>query len=165
MVQQHGRGEACLSRDADEFVCAFEHHADAARFYHGLGQRLEHFGRELSGAKPRIIPCSRHRQAGNTRGECLGFECRGGKDRQGRDHLNRRTARQTLRASRKRCTAWCQENRPLRLPVLVQRLTAKLRGYDHDDGVHGHAASLKAFFHTAIRRWLTWLNRRRHRHS
>jgi len=145
-------------------VCAFEDQADAERFYHVLGQRLETFGLELSGAKTRIIPCSRHRQAGKTRFECLGFECRWGKDRKGRDHLKRRTARKKLRASLKRFTAWCKENRHLRLPVLFQRLNAKLRGYDNYYGVHGNAASLKEFFHNAIRLLLKWLNRRSQRH-
>ena len=66
VVKQHCRGEACLIRYADDFVCAFEDQADAERFYNVLGQRLEKFGLELSGAKTRIIPFSRHRQAGKT---------------------------------------------------------------------------------------------------
>jgi RNA-directed DNA polymerase len=165
VVKQHCRGEACLIRYADDFVCAFENQADAERFYNVLGQRLEKFGLELSGAKTRIIPFSRHRQAGKTSFEFLGFEFRWGKDRQGRDHLKRRTARKKLRASLKRFTVWCTENRHLRLPVLFQRLNAKLRGYDNYYGVHGNAASLKEFFNKAIRLLLKWLNRRSQRHS
>jgi RNA-directed DNA polymerase len=149
VVKQHCRGEACLIRYADDFVCAFENQADAERFDTVLGQRLEKFGLELSGAKTRIIPFSRHRQAGKTSFELLGFEFRWGKDRKGRDHLKRRTARKKLRASLQRFTGWCQENRHLRLPVLFQRLNAKLRGYYKYDGVHGNAASLKAFFNKA----------------
>jgi RNA-directed DNA polymerase len=149
VVKQHCRGEACLIRYADDFVCAFENQADAERFDTVLGQRLEKFGLELSGAKTRIIPFSRHRQAGKTSFEFLGFEFRWGKDRKGRDHLKRRTARKKLRASLQRFTGWCQENRHLRLPVLFQRLNAKLRGYYKYDGVHGNAASLKAFFNKA----------------
>jgi len=165
VVKQHCRGEACLIRYADDFVCAFEDQADAERFYNVLGQRLEKFGLELSGAKTRIIPFTRHRQAGKTSFEFLGFEFRWGKDRKGRDHLKRRTARKKLRASLKRFTAWCQENRHLRLPVLFQRLNAKLRGYYNYDGVLGNAASLKEFFNKAIRILLKWLNRRSQRHS
>ena len=146
-------------------MCAFENQADAERFYNVLGQRLGKFGLELSGAKTRIIPFSRHRQAGKTRFEFLGCEFRWGKDRTGSDHLKRRTARKTLRASLKRFTAWCQASRHLRLPVLFQRLNAKLRGYYNDSGVHGNAASLQEFFNKAIRLVLKWLNRRRQRHS
>jgi Group II intron, maturase-specific domain len=49
--------------------------------------------------------------------------------------------------------------------VLFPRLNAKLRGYYNYYGVHGNAASLKAFFNNARRLVLKWLNRRRQRHS
>ena len=165
VVKRHCRGEACLLRYADDFVCAFEEQAEAERFYTVLRQRLEKFGLELSGAKTRIIPFSRHRQAGKTSVGFLGFEFRWGKDRKGRDHLKRRTARQKLRASLKRFTAWCKENRHLRVAVLFQRLNAKLRGYYNYYGVHGNAASLQEFFNKAIRILLKGLNRRSQRHS
>ena len=146
-------------------VCAFEDQADAERFYSVLGQRLEKFGLELSGAKTRIIPFSRHRQAGKTSFEFLGFEFRWGKDRKGKDHLKRRTARKKLRSALKRFTAWGKENRHHRLPELFKRLNAKLRGYYNDYGVHGNAASLKEFFNKAMRIDLKRLNRRSQRHS
>ena len=94
-----------------------------------LGKRREQYGLELSAAKTRIIPFSRPRHAGKTSCEFLGFEFRWGKDRKGQDHLKRRTARKKLRTVLKRFTAWCQEHRHLRLPVLFQRLNATLRGY------------------------------------
>jgi RNA-directed DNA polymerase len=163
-VKRHCRGEACLIRYADDCVCAVEDHAAAERFYTGLGQRLEKFGRELSGAKTRIIPCSRHRLAGKTSVEVLGLECRWGTDRTGKDHLKRRTARKTLCTSLQRFTAWGKEHRHRRVPGLFTRLNAKLRGYDNSDGVHGTAASLNECFNSAIRILLKWLNRRRQRH-
>lgn len=165
VVKQHCRGEACLIRYADDFVCAFEVQADAERFYKVLGQRLEKFGLELAAVKTRMIPFSRDRAAGRTSFELLGFEFRWGKDRKGKDHLKRRTARKKLRTSLKRFTVWCKEHRHLRLPVLFQRLNAKLRGYYNDYGVHGNAASLKEFFNKAMRILLKWLNRRSQRHS
>jgi hypothetical protein len=164
VVKPHCRGEAYLIRDADDFVCAFEGQRDAARFYNVLGKRREKFGLELSGAKTRLIPCSRHRLAGKTRFEFLGCEFRWGKDRKGQDHLKRRTTRQKLRNALQRFTAWCKANRHLRRSVLFQRLNAKLRGYDNDDGVHGNAASLQQCCNSAMRMLLKWLNRRRQRH-
>ena len=159
VVKRHGRGEACLMRSADDCVGAFADHADAERFDSVLGQRLAKCGLELSGAKTRIMPFSRHRQAGKTRCEFLGVEFRWGEDRKGREHLKRRTARKQLRVSLKRCTAWCQENRHLRLPELFKRLNAKRRGYYKYYGVHGNAASLHEFFTKAMRIFLKWLNR------
>ena len=143
VVKRRCRGEACLRRYAGDFVCAFEDQTAAERYYTGRGQRREKFGRARSDSKTRIIPFSRHRRAGKTRFECLGFECRWGKARKGKDHLKRRTARKELRTSLQRVTAWCKAHRHLRLPVRFQRLHAKLRGYDNDYGVHGNAASLQ----------------------
>jgi len=143
----------------------FEDQADAERFYNVLGQRLEKFGLELSGAKTRLMPCSRHRQAGKTRFELLGFAFRWGKDRKGKEHLKRRTARKKHRSALQRFTAWCKENRHHRWPALFKRLNAKLRGYYNDSGVHGNAASLQEFFNQAMRILLKWLNRRSQRHS
>jgi group II intron reverse transcriptase/maturase len=161
----HCRGEACLIRSADDFVCAFEAQGDAERFDKVLGKRRETFGLELSAAKTRIIPFSRHRHVEKTSFEFLGFAFRWGKDRTGKDHLKRRTARKKLRSALKRFTAWCKENRHLRRSVLCQRLHATLRGYDNYYGVHGNAASLKQFFNSAMRILLKWLNRRSQRHS
>ena len=165
VVKRHCRGEACLRRSADEFVCAFADRADAERFYNVWGRRLKKFGLELSGAQTRIIPFRRYRQGGKMRVECLGCEFRWGKDRKGKEHLKRRTARQKLQSALKRVTAWCKEHRHLRLPVLFQRLNAKLRGYYNYYGVHGNAASLQEFFNKAIRILFKGLNRRRQRHS
>jgi RNA-directed DNA polymerase len=163
VVTQPCRGEACLSRDADDVVCAVEVPAEAERFDKGLGQRLEKFGLELAAATTRMIPFSRYRAAGRTSCACLGCEFRWGQDRQGKAHLQRRTARKKLRTSLKRFTAWCQEHRHRRLPVLFQRLHATLRGSYHDYGVHGNAASLQECFNKAMRIVLTWLNRRSQR--
>ena len=165
VVNPHGRGAAGLSRSADDGVGAFAAQGEAERFYQVVGNRREQDGLDLSAATTRSLPFSRHRHAGTTSVEFLGFECRWGKDRKGNNHLKRRTARKKLRNALKRFTAWCKENRHLRLPVLSQRLHAKLRGYSNDYGVHGNAASLKQFFNSAMRILLQWLNRRSQRHS
>lgn len=164
VVKQHGRGEACRIRYAEDGVCAFAEQADAKRFDHVLGQRLEKCGRELSAAKTRRIPLQRYRGAGQTSVAFRGVECRWGKERKGPDHLKRRTARKKLRNALKRCPAWCKEPRPLRLPVLCKRLHAKRRGDYKDYGVEGNAAILQEFFNSAMRILRKWLNRRSQRH-
>ena len=165
VVKQPCRGEACLIRSADDFVCAFERPPEAERFDTMLGQRRGTFGLELSAEKTRVLPCSRQPPAPKTSVEFLGFECRGDKDRAGQDHITRRTARKKLRNSLKRCTPWCREHRHLRLGVLCARLNAKLRGYDHDSGVPGNFAGLKPFFSHALGILKPWLNRRSQRRS
>ena len=165
VVKPSCRGEACLIRYADDFVCAFERQPEAERFYTMLGQRLGKFGLELSAEKTRVIPFSRQPPEPKTSFEFLGFECRWDKDRAGKDHVTRRTARKKLRNSLKRFTQWCRENRNLRLGVLFARLNAKLRGYYNYYGVPGNSAGLKQFFSQALGILKKWLNRRSQRRS
>jgi RNA-directed DNA polymerase len=158
-------GEACLIRFADDFVCAFEKEAEARRFYEALGSRLEKFGLELSAEKTRIVPFSAKEKPGETSFDFLGFEFRWGKDRAGKAHVERRTARKSLRKSLMRFKEWCRENRHLRMSEIFKRLNAKLRGYYNYYGVHGNYDSLREFYHEAIGLLWKYLNQRSQRHS
>jgi RNA-directed DNA polymerase len=159
------RGEACLIRYADDYVCAFQHQAEAERFYKELGPRLGKFGLELSEEKTRVLPFDRSQPSGGPRFEFLGFEFYWGKDRSGKAHLKRRTSRKKLRSSLKRFTEWCKKSRNVRLTMLFQRLNIKFRGYYNYYGVHGNTRSLKQFFESAMRILKKWLNRRSQRCS
>jgi group II intron reverse transcriptase/maturase len=165
VVKPQCRGEACLLRYADDYICAFEYQEEAERFYTALGPRLEKFGLTLAAEKTRILSFSRQQPPDQGSFEFLGFEFRWGQDRGGKAHLKRRTARPKLRASLRRFTQWCRENRHQRLSVLFKQLNSKLRGYYQYYGVHGNSASLKQFFDGALRRLLKWLNRRSQRSS
>jgi RNA-directed DNA polymerase len=165
VIKPQCRGEACLLRYADDYICAFEHKAEAERFYAALGARLEKFGLTLAAEKTRILPFHRHQPPGQERFEFLGFEFYWGRDRAGRAHLKRRTACAKLRASLQRFTQWCKENRHRRLRELFKQLNGKLRGYYQYYGVHGNSASLQQFFDRAVRILLKWLNRRSQRPS
>jgi RNA-directed DNA polymerase len=146
-------------------VCAFERQPEAERVYTMRGQRLGKFGLARSAEKTRVMPFSRHPPAPRTRFEFLGFEFRGDKDRAGKAHGTRRTARKQLRNSLKRCTPWCRENRPLPLGGLLARLNAMLREYSHYYGVPGNFAGLKPFFSQALEMLKKWRNRRSQRRS
>ena len=90
--------EACLIRYTDDFVCAFERADAADRFMVDLETRLEKFGLRLSRTKTRKLQFPRTGD-GRASFDFLGFEFRWGRDRRGRPHLKRRTARKSLRAS------------------------------------------------------------------
>jgi group II intron reverse transcriptase/maturase len=165
VVKKHRRGEACLIRYADDFVCAFQHQEDAERFYRVLGKRLGKFGLEVSAEKTRVIPFHRYPPSGKSRFQFLGFEFYWGKDRGGKPHLKRRTSRKKLRNSLKRFTEWCVKNRNLKPRILLKRLNAKLRGYYNYYGVIGNYDSLKQFFLQVKRILFKWLNRRSQRRS
>jgi hypothetical protein len=158
-------GEACLIRYADDFVCAFEKEVDAKRFYEVLGKRLGKFGLELSAEKTQIIPFSPTTDLGATSFDFLGFEFRWGKDRAGKPHVNKRTARKSLRNSLARFKQWCKENRHRHLPDLFKALNAKLRGYFNYFGVRGNFPSLATFYYEAIRFLWRYLNQRSQRKS
>jgi group II intron reverse transcriptase/maturase len=159
VVKKYCRGEACLIRYADDFVCAFQYQKDAERFYRALGKRIGKFGLELSAEKTRAMRFSRNCQPGKASFDFLGFEFRWGKDRGGRLHLKRRTTRKRLRRSLKNFTIWCKENRHLRLDELFRKLNAKLRGYYNYYGVIGNYTSLMQFFKQALRILFKWFNR------
>ena len=154
VVKKHCRGEACLIRYADDFVCRFQYQKDAERFYKAMGKRLEKFGLKLSVEKTKVTEFRRDQQPGKTSFDFLGFELRWGKDRDGKPHLKRRTSRKKLRKSLKNFTDWCKANRHLRL-----------RGYYNYYGVIGNSASLMKFFKQAIRILFKWLNRCSQRRS
>lgn len=159
VVKKHCRGEACLIRYADDFVCGFQYQKDAERFYNAMGKRLGKFGLKLSPEKTKVIEFRRDQQSGKNSFDFLGFEFRWGKDRSGKPHLKRRTSRKKLRKSLKNFTDWCKANRHLRLEELFKKLNAKLRGYYNYYGVIGNSASLMEFFKHATRILFKWLNR------
>lgn len=165
VVKKHSRGEACLIRYADDFVCGFQYQKDAERFYNAMGKRLGKFGLKLSPEKTKVIEFRRDQQSGKNSFDFLGFEFRWGKDRSGKPHLKRRTSRKKLRKSLKNFTDWCKANRHLRLDVLFKKLNAKLRGYYNYYGVIGNSASLMEFFKQATRILFKWLNRCSQRRS
>jgi group II intron reverse transcriptase/maturase len=165
VVIPHCSGEACLIRYADDFVCAFEKEEDAKRFYDALGERLKKFDLELSAEKTHIIPFSPTGLLGSTSFNFLGFEFRWGKDRAGKPHVDKRTARKSLRNSLIRFKLWFKENRHRRLPDLFRLLNTKLTGYFNHFGVHGNLQSLEFFYYQIIRQMWKYLNRRSQRKS
>jgi RNA-directed DNA polymerase len=142
------------------FVAAFEQQEEAERFYRDLPERLGKFGLELSKAKTRVIEIERDRLSGGSRFEFLGFEFYWGRDRQGRPHLKRRTARNRLWAPLVRFALWCRQVRHWDLRDLFRALNAKLRGYYNYYGVVGNYESLAMFFRHVLRILFKWLNRR-----
>jgi RNA-directed DNA polymerase len=165
VVKTYMKGEACLIRYADDFVCAFEYEQDALSFFKVLEKRLEKYGLQLAADKTRIIRFSRGQGSGGSRFDFLGFEFRWDKDRAGKPHVVRRTSRKKLRNSIANFTQWCKQNRNLRLKLLFPQLNRKLRGYYNYYGVKGNADGIQEFHSRAMEILLKWLNRRSQRRS
>jgi group II intron reverse transcriptase/maturase len=165
VVRWHSKGEACLIRYADDFVCAFEHQEEAQQFFGALEHRLEKYGLQLAAAKSRVIPFSRNGEPGATRFDFLGFEFAWRKDRAGKPHVKRRTSRKKLRNSLANFTQWCKQSRHVPLKELFPQLKLKLHGYYNYYGVAGNSGGLKEFFNEAMGTLRKWLNRRSQRRS
>ena len=56
VIKPQCRGEACLLRYADDYICAFEYQREAERFYAALGPRLEKFGLTQQPRRPASSP-------------------------------------------------------------------------------------------------------------
>jgi group II intron reverse transcriptase/maturase len=160
IVKPHCRGEALISRYADDFVCAFRFHDDAERFYKVLPGRLGKFKLEVAPEKTRILRFSRFDPSLKRRFTYLGFEFFWKKDRQGVARVTRSTARKKLQVACRRVKEWIKLNRHLPGKEFFDRLNARLRGHYNYYGVRGNSHSLHRFFRWAMECTLKWLNRR-----
>jgi len=160
VVKPHGRGEARLCRDADDWVCAFRVQEDAERFFRVLPKRLGKFHRQVAPEKTHLRRCSRFHPSTKRRFTLLGCAFCWMPDRHGVPRVMRRTARQKLHAACQRLTEWIKQHRHLPGRACFQRLHARLRGHDNSYGVRGNARSLNRLFHGAMDGTCTGLKRR-----
>jgi RNA-directed DNA polymerase len=160
VVKAQGRGEALISRYADDLVCAFRFRSDADRFDQALPKRLGKFKREVAPEKTRTLRFSRFHPGMMRRFTFLGFEFFWKEDRQGVPRVKRRTARKTLQRACKRIKEWIQANRHVPGKAFFSGLNARLRGHYNYYGVHGNSHALHRFFDWAMTCAFKWLNRR-----
>jgi RNA-directed DNA polymerase len=161
VIRKGCKGEACMIRYADDFVCAFEHKEEAERFLLELAPRLKKFNLKIAADKTRIIEFKRNDT--KPRFDFLGFEFRWSRDRKGRPHLKRRTSRKKLRQSLMNFKEWLKEHRSLRIRELFRKLNSKLRGYFNYYGVIGNSRSLHEFYGQVVHMLQKWLSRRSQR--
>jgi RNA-directed DNA polymerase len=164
-VKARCRGAAYLCRYADDFVCAFELEADAERFYHVLGNRLDKFGLEVAAEKTNLLRFSPVNWKASGAFEFLGFEFRWGLGRWRKPVIKRRTARKKYRAALANFQEWCHKNCRLPKRELFAKLNSKLRGYYNYYGIRGNYESLHDFFYQVRRILFKALNRRSQRRS
>lgn len=160
VVKPHCRGEALISRDADELVCACRFRSEAEWLYQALPKRRGKCTREVAPEKTRILRCSRVHLGMQHRFTCLGVECCWKDDRQGVPRVTRRTARKTWQSACRRIKEWIQATRHVPGQAVFKGLNARLRGHYHDYGVHGTSHALSRFVDWAMTGAFTWLNRR-----
>jgi len=160
IVKAYCDGKALLIRYADDFVCAFQYHRDALKFFRVLPKRLEKFGLSVSPEKTRLMRFSRYHPS---RRRCiifLGFETYWTKDKKGMARVMQRTSRKKLQSACKRIKEWIKRNRHLKGVSYIQALNRRLRGHYNYYGVVGNLRSLRRFYNWAVECSFKWLNRR-----
>jgi len=165
VVKPHCDGEAIICRYADDFVCAFQYSRDADRFYKALPKRLAKFNLEAAEEKTNRIRFSRFHPTPKNSYVFLGFEFYWGVDRAGISRVFRRTARKKLEEVKRTYKTFIKANRHLRTPVLMDKLTQKLRGHYGYFGVVGNSDDVWKVYHHAVGLLYKWLNRRSGRKS
>jgi group II intron reverse transcriptase/maturase len=165
VVKPRCEGDAIICRYADDFVCAFENKGDAEKFYRVLPKRLERFNLEVADDKIHCIRFSRFAPGLQNRFSFLSFEFYWDTDKGGKARLFRRTARKKLQEAKRSYTRFIKEFRHMRTPLLLDKLTEKLRGYYHYFGVVGNLGGLYQIYSHVVGMLYKWLNRRSGRKS
>lgn len=174
IVQRHCRGEAYLIRYADDFVCCFQYHEDALRFYQALKMRLAKFKLALSEEKTKIIEfgrfaASNRKKKGLGKPETfsfLGFTHYCDQSRNGKFRVKRKTEARKFRMKIKAFGEWIRKARNI-LPIsdIFRQVRIKLLGHYAYYGITDNFKMIRTFYDIVIRLLFKWLNRRSQRRS
>ena len=133
------KGEARLTRYADDFVACFQYKDDAERFYDQLGERMEKFGLALAEEKTRILEFGRYAARNREKKQdkkpetfnFLGFTFYCTVTRKGYFTVKVRSDRKKMCSKLKKMKAWLKENRHRMKPdKLVEKLNKSLKKWD-----------------------------------
>jgi group II intron reverse transcriptase/maturase len=135
-IKSSSRGDASMTRYADDVVMCFQFEDDARRCRAELETRLAKFGLELSPAKTHVLRFGRF--AGKRAGQFdfLGFTWYCGKTRDGKFCALILTSEKKLKQKRKNIKQWLRKNMHEPVGWIVKQLNAKLRGHYNYYGVN-----------------------------
>ena len=165
-VKRQTKGEAHLTRYADDFVVCVQSGQEARRFMESLAERLGKFGLRLAEAKSRVIEFGRcqwavaRRQAKRLATfDFLGFTHYCGATRTGGFKLGRKTERKRLRRALVQMNDWLRSIRNrMRLADWWPLLAAKVTGYNRYYGISGNLRSVQSFYRRVVGLAYKWVN-------
>ena len=168
VVKKQCRGEACIVRYADDFVCFFEYREEAERFYEMLEERLGKFGLELSREKSKIIRFGRYARENSVDGRAdkfdfLGFTHINGKTRTGKYRVVHRTSKKKLAAKYQSVKDWLWKNMHTKLSDTISQLNRKLMGHYRYYGISGNYTGIRNFYDYVVKAIYKVENRRSQR--
>jgi group II intron reverse transcriptase/maturase len=173
---QKGRykGEAYLTRYADDFVACFQYEDDAKRFYVQLGLRMAKYGLAIAEEKTRILQFGRYaainrKKKGLGKPETfsfLGFTLYCTESRKGNFCVKVKSDRKKVSSKLKKLNIWLRDNRHRMKPhQLIAKLNRALNGYYGYYAVSDNIESVLRFRHHVKGLLYKWLNRRSQRRS
>jgi RNA-directed DNA polymerase len=160
VVKPHRRGEAWISRSADDVVCALRCRSEAEWLYAVLPQRLGKCNLEGAPEQTRLLRCRRVQPGMTRRFTVWGVEFVWQADRQGVPRGTRRTARKQRPRACQRIKAGMQATRHGPGQAGFNGRNARLRGHYRDYGGQGNAGALSRCCAWALPWALRWLTRR-----
>lgn len=165
------KGEAYLTRFADDFVVNFQYRSDADRFAKSLTDRFGKFGLELAEEKTRLMRFGRFVRADLAKtGEkpdkfdFLGFTHVCGVDRGGKFALVRIPCVKSCRKFLAKSKEWLKGHRHWKRRDQQRQLTALLRGFYQYFGLHHCQRKLDGIRREVQLQWIRTLRRRSQRH-
>jgi RNA-directed DNA polymerase len=164
-VKPHCGGDAIMCRYADDFVCAFQYKHDAEKFYRILPKRLAKYNLQVAEEKTNCIRFSRFAPSLKNSFIFLSFEFYWSRDKGERVRLFRRIARGKRQDAKLKYTEFVKTSRHMKTPLLIDKLTQKLRGYYNYFGVIGNYRDIYHVYNHVVELLYKWLNRRSGRKS
>lgn len=158
-------GDAIICRYADDFVCAFQYKRDAENFYRILPKRLAKYNLQVAEDKTNCIRFSRFSPSLKHSFTFLSFEFYWNHDKKGKVRLFRRTGRKKLKEAKRKYTEYIKKSRHMKTPLLLDKLTQKLRGHYNYFGVVGNLGDIYHVYNHVVELLYKWLNRRSGRKS
>jgi len=165
VVKPHCDGDVMICRYADDFVCAFQYARDAESFYKVLPKRLERFNLQVAEDKTRCMTFTRFKPGLGRRFTFLSYEFYWNYDSKGKSRMFRRTAEKRQKSAKQTFTEYIKKSRHMRTPLLLDKLTQKLRGHYNYFGVVGNFGSITMVYDHVVELLYKWLNRRSGRKS
>jgi RNA-directed DNA polymerase len=170
-VRRWCRGEAYLTRFADDFVVSFQDQRDAERFDRYLRKRFARFNLELADDKTRLLLCGRfaaERTAASGEKpetfDVLGVTHVCGTDGRGTFAVVRLPSRQSGRKVLARTNEWLAGHRHWTRRDQQRQLTTMRRGVYQYFGWHHGKPRLDAIRREVPLQWIRVLRRRSQRH-
>jgi len=177
MAVQKGqfRGEAYLTRYADDFVVCFNYKGDTEKFYRSLGSRMGKFDLVLAPEKTRILEFGRfadenRRKRNEGKPETfsfLGFTfyCSTNQAKT-KFRVKVKSYRKKMTSKLKKSSQWIKDNRhKLRPHELIHKLNQSLNGYYNYYAVTDNMRTVQLFRWCIVKQLYYWLNRRSQRKS